>query len=151
LLTLPDGFFAWRNLDQDITPAEEAQSAKPSLDWGICLKIGALVFFTMDIIYLPPTRLPFLLKEIGKYSPTIAGIAIAAFTLAEAVASRLAGLAVIQRLNLISDHRSSLAASWTRATTIMALSVGSLVFPALTLLYRCGIVHRHYNVNAVSF
>lgn len=87
LLALPVGFFAWRYLDQDSKPAERAGIGKTPLDWGICLKIGALGFFTMAVFYLLPTRLPFLLTEIGIDSPAIAGIAIAAVTLAGAVAS----------------------------------------------------------------
>jgi len=87
LLALPVGFFAWRNLDQDIKHNERAQQSKTALDWAICLKIGALGFFTMAVIYLLPTRLPFLLTEIGIDSPTLAGIAIAAVTLAGAIAS----------------------------------------------------------------
>lgn len=87
LLALPVAFLAWRNLANEKVVQKNEHTQKIPLDWGICLKIGSLGFFTMAVFYLMPTRLPFLLTEIGIDSPTIAGISIAAATLAGAVAS----------------------------------------------------------------
>ena len=87
LLSIPVFFIAWKNLKDSSAPATDAKQIKVPLDWSICLKIGALGFFTMAVFYLIPTRLPFLLAEMGHTSPTIAAIAIASTTLAGVISS----------------------------------------------------------------
>ncbi|WP_342074960.1 MFS transporter [Yoonia sp. SS1-5] len=87
LLALPFAVLCMANLTDDVMTKPAATAQKVKLDWGICLKIGILGFFTMAVFYLIPTRLPFLLAEIGVTSPAASGAAIAAVTLAGVPAS----------------------------------------------------------------
>jgi len=87
LLSIPVFFIAWKNLKGTSPAATKTGNNEVPLDWRICLKIGALGFFTMAVFYLIPTRLPFLLVEMGHTSPTIAAIAIASTTLAGVLSS----------------------------------------------------------------
>jgi MFS family permease len=87
LMSIPVFVLAWKNLKGTSVPIVEHSKNKAPLDWGICLKIGGLGFFTMAVFYLIPTRLPFLLVEMGHTSPATAAIAIASTTLAGVVSS----------------------------------------------------------------
>ncbi|MCF6446042.1 MFS transporter [Nereida sp. MMG025] len=67
----------------------ETLADKSQLDWAIIVRIGSLAFFTMTMFYIIPTRLPFLMVEIGIDAPSAAGLAIAAVT-ATSILSALA-------------------------------------------------------------
>ena len=59
-----------------------ARADRSAFPWRAFAPLGALVCFTMLVFYLIPTRLPFFLAAIGIESPSAAGVAIVAVTLA---------------------------------------------------------------------
>lgn len=65
--------------------------------WRVFAGIALLTFFAMTMFYLIPTRLPFLLVEIGVHSPSAAGYAIAAMTVGS-VTTSLAFVRIRRRL-----------------------------------------------------
>ncbi|MEM8958893.1 MAG: MFS transporter [Pseudomonadota bacterium] len=66
---------------------ETSSGPASAFPWGFFAGIGALATFGMTMFYLVPTRLPFLLAEIGVPAPSAAGFTIAAMTLASMVTS----------------------------------------------------------------
>ncbi|PRY92067.1 putative MFS family arabinose efflux permease [Hasllibacter halocynthiae] len=68
-------------------PAGPAPDGAAPMPWRVVARIGALAFFTMAMFYVIPTRLPFLLTEIGIDAPLAAGAAIAAVTAASTLSA----------------------------------------------------------------
>lgn len=79
LLALPFALLAWTLLPKRKGQASRTSDKTP-LDWAVIARIGSLAFFTMTMFYIIPTRLPFLMAEIGITSPSASGVAIAAVT-----------------------------------------------------------------------
>lgn len=85
LVALPTALLAWTTLGRSVPrrPALATRGIAPlAFPWRAFALPGALACFTMTVFYLIPTRLPFHLAEIGIPSPSAAGTAVAAVTLA---------------------------------------------------------------------
>lgn len=95
------------------SPVRAEKAVAPAImPWRFMMGLGAIAFFGMVMFYLIPTRLPFLLTEIGVTAPTAAGVAIAAMT-----AAGLPGALFYGRLKSRLSHE-----------TIFALSFGLMAF-----------------------
>ena len=85
LVALPIALLARTTLRQSVPrhpPTAESGGTSGAFPWRSFALPGALACFTMTVFYLIPTRLPFHLAEIGIPSPSAAGTAVAAVTLA---------------------------------------------------------------------
>jgi MFS family permease len=80
LLALPFAALAWVVLPLRQPASPTSTQTKAPLDWAVIARIGSLAFFTMTMFYIIPTRLPFLMADIGITSPSATGFAIAAVT-----------------------------------------------------------------------
>ena len=82
LLAIPFAILAWSILPEQHRRSTEQSTAahRVPLDWMVIAPIGALAFFTMMTFYIIPTRIPFLMADIGLTSPSASGFAIAAVT-----------------------------------------------------------------------
>ena len=80
LLAFPFGLAAWIILPEKRSSPKAGEGARESLEWRAVAPIAALGFLIMVMFYIIPTRLPFLLIEIGVMGPSSSGLAIAAVT-----------------------------------------------------------------------
>ncbi|WP_342076832.1 MFS transporter [Yoonia sp. SS1-5] len=87
LLALPVAVLALMYIKPQPKPHKRAGGQKVPLDWGVCLKIGALGFMTMAIFYVIPVRLPFVLADIGVTSTAVSGMILASVTLSGVLTS----------------------------------------------------------------
>ncbi|MEM1361918.1 MAG: MFS transporter [Pseudomonadota bacterium] len=90
--------------------------------WTAFALIGGLACFGMTMFYLVPTRLPFLLHEIGVMRPSAAGFAIAAMSIASVVTSYSFG----QFRRLLSPAQVFALAYGAMATGFIAISMASV-------------------------
>ncbi len=80
LLAMPIAVATWIVLPERETPSHEVGAPRQPIEWGAVAPIAGLGFFTMVMFYIIPTRLPFLMAEIGLTAPATSGLAIAAVT-----------------------------------------------------------------------
>jgi MFS family permease len=89
LLALPIAVAAWRLLPEKQPTDASTGHEKHPVQWRLIAPIAALAFFTMVAFYIIPTRLPFLMVDLGITSTTLSGIAIAAVTATSIVSALL--------------------------------------------------------------
>lgn len=67
--------------------ARQHGRTREPMPWGVVLGVGSLAVLSMIAFYIVPTKLPFLLRELGQPSPLVAGAAVAAMTATGAVSA----------------------------------------------------------------
>lgn len=82
LVALPLAALAYAVLPGNGAKDDSTPGGSAPMPWGIVARIGGLAFFAMVMFYTIPTRLPFLLVELGITAPSASGLAIAAMTAA---------------------------------------------------------------------
>ncbi|MEM9757264.1 MAG: MFS transporter, partial [Pseudomonadota bacterium] len=86
------------------TPNDQGAGQMP---WSFMVGLGAVAFFGMVMFYVVPTRLPFLLTDIGVTAPTAAGVAIAGMT-----AAGMPGALLFGRIKQVLSHEAIFALSF---------------------------------------
>ncbi|HEX9858395.1 MAG TPA: MFS transporter [Paracoccaceae bacterium] len=66
----------------DVARAQRRHASDGRFPWAAFAFVGPLAFFFMAVFYVMPTRLPFLLGDLGVSSSMLVGIVMACFTLA---------------------------------------------------------------------
>lgn len=128
LLALPFAALAWVVLPLRRSASPTSTRTKAPLDWAVIARIGSLAFFTMTMFYIIPTRLPFLMAEIGVTSPSATGFAIAAVTATSIVSAlifprlraRLSPVAIFGLSYLLMAVAYALIATATGLAQVMA-------------------------------